>query len=105
MEGTNLQPGRNDFVSVDEVFRCLFEPQHGAGLIPNYTGEDDGSPLISWNYTTTAVEGTIQAFDHVVHQILSKNYSRPAQSLKTCRECDFNAYCAQATFRTKENPQ
>ena len=70
-----------------------------------YTGEDDGSPLITWNYSPTAVEGTIQAFDHVVHQILSKNYSTPAQSLKTCRACDFNAYCAQATFRTKENPQ
>ncbi|MDU5062162.1 MAG: PD-(D/E)XK nuclease family protein, partial [Actinomyces sp.] len=68
-----------------------------------YTGEDDGSPLITWNYSPTAVEGTIQVFDHVVHQILSKNYSTPANSLKTCRNCDFNAYCAQATFRAKEN--
>ena len=68
-----------------------------------YTGEDDGSPLITWNYSTTAVEGTIQAFDHVVHQILSKNYSTPADSLKTCQACDFNAYCAQSTFRAKEN--
>ncbi len=69
-----------------------------------YTGEDDGSPLITWNYTTTAVKGTIQEFDHVAHQILSKNYSTPAQSRKTCRECDFRAYCEQTTFRKKENP-
>ena len=40
----NLQPGRNDFVSIDEVFRCLFEPQHGAGLIPNINDVVLGHP-------------------------------------------------------------
>lgn len=68
-----------------------------------YTSEDDGNPMISWDYTPTAIDGTVQAFDHVVHQILNKNYNTPATSLKTCRGCDFNRYCARATFKNKEN--
>lgn len=68
-----------------------------------YTAEEDGSPLISFPYTQTAIDGTIQSFDETVHKILSKDYCTPAESLKTCRGCDFASYCAKATFNNKEN--
>lgn len=68
-----------------------------------YTAEEEGSPLVTWKYTKTAIAGTVQAFDDVVHRILSKDYSTPAESMKTCKECDFNKYCAKSTFAPKEN--
>ena len=61
-----------------------------------YTSEENGNPLISWDYSPTAIEGTVQAFDGVVHRILKRDYSTPAESLKTCKSCDFNAYCGSA---------
>lgn len=61
-----------------------------------YTGENDGIPTITWPYTQTAVNATVQVFDDVVHKILDKDFSTRAKSLKTCEECDFRAYCAKA---------
>lgn len=60
-----------------------------------YTGENDGIPTISWPYTQTAVDATVQVFDEVVHKILDKDFTTRAQSLKTCEECDFKNYCAR----------
>ncbi|WP_182142114.1 ATP-dependent DNA helicase [Schaalia sp. JY-X169] len=62
-----------------------------------YTGEESGNPMISWPYSKTAIEATVTVFDEVVHKILNKNYQQRAESLKTCKECDFNAYCAKKT--------
>ncbi|GAA4114508.1 ATP-dependent helicase [Enteractinococcus coprophilus] len=58
-----------------------------------YTGETDGIPTITWPYTQTAVDATVQVFDDVVHKILDKNFTTRAHSLKTCEECDFKNYC------------
>lgn len=60
-----------------------------------YTGEDDGVPTITWPYTQTAVEATVEVFDEVVHKILDKKFTTRAASLKTCEECDFKNYCAE----------
>lgn len=61
-----------------------------------YTSEEDGNPLITWDYTPTAIEGTVQAIDQTVRRILARDYSTVAESLKTCKNCDFNAYCGTA---------
>ena len=60
-----------------------------------YTGENDGIPTITWPYTQTAVDATVEVFDKVVHKILDKNFTTRAQSPKTCEECDFKNYCAR----------
>lgn len=62
-----------------------------------FTGEEDGKPTISWDYSPTAVEATVTVFDDVVHKILKKDFYTQAASLKTCAECDFQSYCAQTT--------
>ncbi len=58
-----------------------------------YTGEENGNPMISFPYTKSAIEGTVSAFDDTVHKIMKKDFSRQAESLKTCNGCDFRFYC------------
>lgn len=58
-----------------------------------YTGEDSSNPKISFNYTTTAVEGTIAAFDDTVRRIMKKDFNHCASDTKTCKNCDFRFYC------------
>ena len=58
-----------------------------------YTGEENGNPMISFPYTQSAIDGTMSAFDKTVHQIMNKEFTKCADSLKTCTECDFRFYC------------
>lgn len=58
-----------------------------------YTGEDSGVPTISYNYTKTAIDGTISSFDDTVRKIMKKDFSRSASDTKICKECDFRNYC------------
>lgn len=60
-----------------------------------YTGENEGVPTVTWPYTQTAVDATVQVFDDVVHKILDKDFTTRAQSIKICEECDFKNYCAK----------
>lgn len=60
-----------------------------------YTGEDSGVPTISFPYQKAAIEATIQEFDDTVHKIMRKEFSKTAQSPKTCSECDFRFYCGR----------
>ncbi|PWF27168.1 ATP-dependent helicase [Ancrocorticia populi] len=61
-----------------------------------YTGEEDGVPTITFPYTKTSVDATIDVFDDVVHRILHKQYNTRAKKQKTCDECDFHFYCGMA---------
>lgn len=58
-----------------------------------YTGEDSGMPTITYPYTKTAVEGTMEAFDDTVKRIMKKDFHRCADNLKVCNACDFRFYC------------
>ncbi len=58
-----------------------------------YTGEENGNPMISFPYTKTAIEGTMASFDDTVRKIMSKQFCKRAESLKTCENCDFRFYC------------
>lgn len=58
-----------------------------------YTGEENGNPMISFPYTKTAIEGTMVSFDDTVRKIMSKQFCKRAESLKTCENCDFRFYC------------
>lgn len=59
-----------------------------------YTGEEDSNPQLSWDYSPTAVEATMEVFDETVHKIRAREYSGCARSEKACGTCDFNAYCS-----------
>ena len=58
-----------------------------------YPGEDSGMPTITYPYTKTAVEGTLEAFDDTVKRIMKKDFHRCADNLKVCNACDFRFYC------------
>lgn len=60
-----------------------------------YTGEESGSPKISFPYQKAAIDATIQEFDETVHKIMKKEFSQTAESPKTCTECDFRFYCGR----------
>ena len=58
-----------------------------------YTGEEKGTPTITFPYTEEAVEGTIASFDRTVEKIMSKDFCSGAADQKTCGNCDFRYYC------------
>ena len=58
-----------------------------------YTGEENGTPTITFPYTKSEVQGTISVFDDTVHKIMKKDFHRCANNPKTCAECDFRFYC------------
>ena len=58
-----------------------------------YTAEENGVPTITYPYQKTAVEGTMAAFDDIVHKIMKKDFHRCADDPKICKNCDFRFYC------------
>lgn len=58
-----------------------------------YTGEDDGLPTITYPNSRTSIEGTMLAFDDIVHKIMNKEYKTTCNSAKICDSCDFRFYC------------
>ncbi|MDR2733818.1 MAG: ATP-dependent helicase [Spirochaetota bacterium] len=58
-----------------------------------FTGEEGGVPTITWPYSRTAIDATVQAFDDVVQKILRREYDEKAKDTKVCTDCDFRYYC------------
>ena len=59
-----------------------------------YTGEEDGVPTITFPYTKSAIEGTMEAFDDTVHKIMKKDFHNCSNDEKVCKNCDFRYYCS-----------
>ena len=59
-----------------------------------YTGEEDGVPTITFPYTKSAIEGTMEAFDDTVHKIMKKDFHTCSNDEKVCKNCDFRYYCS-----------
>lgn len=59
-----------------------------------YTGEEDGVPTITFPYTKSATEGTMEAFDDTVHKIMKKDFHTCSNDEKVCKNCDFRYYCS-----------
>ena len=38
-----------------------------------FTGEDSGIPTVSYNYTPTAISGTMESFDDTVQKIINRD--------------------------------
>ena len=58
-----------------------------------YTGEENGSPYISFEKNEKSIASTIQTFDDVVRRIEQKDFSIPERPEKSCKECEVQAYC------------
>ena len=80
---------KGDEIRAGELTVSVLHP--GAG--EDYTGEENGNPMISFPYTMSAIECTVASLDDTVHKIMKKDFSRQAESLKTCTGCDFRFYC------------
>lgn len=88
-----------------ELYAYLVERQTGekvSRMHLYYTGEEQGNPVISFPFDKTGVEATVAAFDDTVRRILKKDFSRGADSRKTCGNCDFRFYCDKAGPDTPE---
>lgn len=78
------------------IYAYLIEERTGqkvSRLHLYYTGEESGVPTITFPYTKSAIEGTMEVFDDTVHKIMKKDFHRCADDAKVCRECDFRHYC------------
>lgn len=58
-----------------------------------YTGENEGVPTITYSNSRTAIQGTMMAFDDIVHKIMNKDFKATCNSPKICDSCDFRFYC------------
>lgn len=60
-----------------------------------YTGEEDGSPYITYELNRMNLEDTIKAFDNVVRLIEDKKYdmSHVKKCHQLCGDCDMRFYC------------
>jgi DNA helicase II / ATP-dependent DNA helicase PcrA len=58
-----------------------------------YTGEESGSPRITFNRETADIKGTIDQVDSVIGKIVNKDYRLQARPEKLCKNCDFRSFC------------
>lgn len=58
-----------------------------------YTGEESGSPRITFERARSDVKGTIEAVDRVIRKVVAKDYGLRDRPQKLCKNCDFSAYC------------
>lgn len=77
------------------IYACLVEQRTGnkvSKMHLYYTGEENSNPKITFPYTT-AVDGTIAAFDDTVKHIMKKDFNHCSSDSKICKNCDFRFYC------------
>ena len=58
-----------------------------------YTGEESGSPYITFPKDDRSIHRTIATFDEVVDHIEARDFAIPARPTKLCLECDMRHYC------------
>jgi DNA helicase-2/ATP-dependent DNA helicase PcrA len=58
-----------------------------------YTSTKDGDPRESFDYSQTAIDETLEAFDKTVQRIQGKEFKTKASNRQTCDSCDFRHYC------------
>lgn len=81
-----------------EVYSHLVEMKTGhtvSKMHLYYTKEENGSPVITFDYDKTKIENTVNQFTNVVSKIESKDYNMKhiVKSEKQCGECDMRYHC------------
>lgn len=58
-----------------------------------YTGENSGSPYVTFDNNPRSINRTMAAFDDVVQRIEEKDFEISERPEKLCKNCDMKAYC------------
>lgn len=83
-----------------EVYAHLVEERTGHKVSKThlyYTGEEAGTPYVSFDHNRSAIENTIKGFDQVVERIKKHDYNIKERPAKLCKECDMRFYCEYNT--------
>lgn len=83
-----------------EVYAYLVEKRNGKKVSKMhlyYTGEDEQSPMISFDKSDASIDKTIAEFDRVVDKIQTKQFSTKAEDRKSCLNCDMRYHCGEVT--------
>jgi DNA helicase-2/ATP-dependent DNA helicase PcrA len=79
-----------------QIYAHLFEEKRGVRverMALYYTGEEAGSPWITFPRETADIEGTIAQVDSVIGRIVAKDYGMRERPEKLCKNCDFRSFC------------
>lgn len=79
-----------------EVYAHLVEEKTGKKVSKMhlyYTGDDTGSPVVTFDKSKDAIDNTIKQFDDVVNKIQKKDFSTSAKNKKSCLNCDLRYFC------------
>ena len=68
-----------------------------------YTGEESGSPYITFRRDGQSIEHTISTFDTVVSRIEAHDFAIPARPTKLCHDCDMHHYCDAKNWKFRSN--
>ena len=90
-----------------EVYAHIVEERTGMTVSKThlyYTGEDSGSPYITFEKNERSIEQTIASFDEVVSRIEEKDFAISERPPKLCKNCDMLHYCDRKNwnFRRQE---
>lgn len=79
-----------------EVYAHLVEERTGhkvSQMHLYYTGEESGSPYVTFPRKQGAIEQTIKTFDDTVCKIEQHDYTLNERPAKLCKECDMRHFC------------
>ena len=79
-----------------EVYAHIIEGRTGhkiSKLHLYYTGEESGSPYVSFDWNSDSIDQTMEAFDRIVERIENKDFEIVSRPENLCRNCDFKAHC------------
>jgi DNA helicase-2/ATP-dependent DNA helicase PcrA len=89
-----------------EVYAHIVEQRLGLEVTKThlyYTGEESGSPYISWDKNKGSIETTINTFDETVKRIECKDFRIAERPEKLCLDCDIRFYCDRKNWNFRGN--
>ena len=88
-----------------EVYAYLMEKYHGVKVSKMhlyFTAQDGGKPTITFEKDDKSIENTIKEFDDTIEKIQNKDFNKRTNKLKTCSNCNMNAYCNKRDVSNKD---
>lgn len=88
-----------------EVYAHLVEERTGqkvSRMHLYYTGEEGGSPYVSFDKDDRAIGKTIARFDEIVARIEKQDFRIPERPTRLCTDCDMRAYCDNKIWKFRD---
>ena len=85
-----------------EVYAHIVEQQTGKKVSKMhlyYTGEENSSPLVTFEKKDDSIAETIADFDKVVEKIQNREFSEKAKDKKSCHNCDMRYHCGEVSHK------